>query len=76
MKVKVRMLETLSGMVDGNEHPQRGDVIEVDEVVADDLCDRPEGAQLAERVKGKPTAAAVEAPEKAVRPRPRRTKAE
>ena len=49
-KVKVKMLETISGMVDGNEYPKRGDVIEVDEVVADDLCERPVGHKLAERV--------------------------
>ena len=53
-KVKVRMLETISGMVDGHEYPKRDDVIEVDEVVADDLCDRPAGHKLAERVKAKP----------------------
>ena len=50
---KVKMLRDISGGVGGHYNVKAGDVIAVPDGVADDLCDRPAGHKLAERVKVK-----------------------
>ena len=47
---KVKMLRDISGAVGGNYNVKVGDVINVSDVVADDLCDRDDPYKLAERV--------------------------
>ena len=47
---KVKMLRDISGAVGGHYNVKVGQVIDVPDVVADDLCDRPDPHKLAERV--------------------------
>lgn len=74
---KVKMLRDISGAVGGHYNVKTGDVIDVPEVVADDLCDRPDPHKLAERVAkkrpakktGKKETASSTAPEAAMQPK-------
>ena len=53
---KVKMLRDISGAVGGHYNVKVGDVINVSDVVADDLCDRADRHKLAERVATKKAA--------------------
>ena len=78
---KVKMLRDISGAVGGHYNVKVGDVINVPDVVADDLCDRDDPHKLAERVKAAkktdkktatasaPEAASVSSPEAAMKPK-------
>jgi len=70
----VKMLRSVSGAVGGHYNVKVGDVIDVADVVADDLCDREDQHKLAERVTKKRAGrkketASAQAPEAAVRPK-------
>ena len=54
---KVKMLRDISGAVGGHYNVKVGQVIDVPDVVADDLCDRDDPHKLAERVKAAKKAA-------------------
>ena len=73
---KVKMLRDISGAVGGHFNVKVGDVINVPDVVADDLCDRDDPHKLAERVatarkktRGKKESATRETPEAAMQPK-------
>jgi hypothetical protein len=50
-KVKIRLLQGYSGSLDGHYETRAGDVIEVEEGTAKDLCERADGQHRAEYVR-------------------------